>query len=168
MLAALGLLETDDDVALMDGKCASSDLIFDPERDWDDEEPEQTPASMGSARRGGETCTFWLDLEGEARGIGRPFLWGVERADDGFGVVRLLEEPMEFGVLPEALPKIPSDINVPFFIASSRLSIRTYSTASTSFKPILSSCSLCSFSLPFAFLTNSDSCCRRNLDSEID
>jgi len=158
------------------------------------------PASNGSARYGGEICTFSLEEEGPTFGIGRParVLFVPDdrpdavdpedaEPDDADGERRgppkmLDDEPVVVLVLGRLLlpllptvvtlssksgsssskspSKTPSSMSI-LLLTSSRLSISTYSTASTSLSPRVFNSACCSRSRPYARLTCVDLSWRR-------
>lgn len=157
------------------GKRVSSEEMLDG---GEAERPESNSASRGSWN-GGET--LWLDF-GATRGIGRPPILGVldpERVEEEgktFVGAKCVGDRTEAGISSKSLSKIPSSMPDGWYLAgpamppalckaSSRLSISTYSKASASSKPMLSSLARCALSLPFALRAFSDSCFRRLLDS---
>lgn len=112
------------------------------------------PASVGSGRVRGDICNLWLEWDGTVRGSERPLITTVpfrpEYDDDDddvrdmvvvMGGFSMNEDGPETGVRgsSKSAMKTPSSSGAECCrrrsSSSSLLSMRTYSTASTSFRP---------------------------------
>ena len=126
------------------------------------------PASIGSGRMRGDTCILWLRWDGNVLGSERPLMttFPLEtECDDNDDVRDMVAGAGEFSMKvdgPErgvwrsskSAMKTPSSSGTGGCrrrsSCSSLLSMRTYSTASTSFRPKLASVDCCSRSRPKA------------------
>jgi hypothetical protein len=150
---------------LMGGKCAAAGGVSRVGGEG------ANSALVASARNGGETCIFAFD--DDARGIGRPPLrvpvpearGGEDGAEDGGeDELDLVGEARRWDCVGAVISSSKSPSKTPSSIAcaaalcwrstaSSRLSMRIYSTASASSSPNVSRRARCSRSRPYALCT---------------